>query len=108
MKKLIYYLNVPRTGESMIKKYVSQILDALDELEKMSEIPIDDEKKYYFSNKFTIFNNDLSTARTIEEKVYLLENITDLLDLMRDRVEEIELATEVAYCYLKNCGGDDE
>lgn len=92
----------------MIKKYVSHVINALENIEKASTIEIDDEKKYYFSKKFSVFENDISPARTIEEKIQNVHRINELINTMKERVEDIELAVEAALCYASCEGGDEE
>ena len=92
----------------MIKKYLSTLMNALDEIEKESEKEIDGDNKYYFSTKFTIFQNDIMPAKTIEEKIYNTRNIDNLIESMKDRTEDIELAVKAALAYMECGGGEKE
>ena len=91
----------------MIKKYVSTVMNALDEIEKESEKEIDGDNKYYFSAKFTIFQNDIMAAKTIEEKIHNANHIDELIEIMKDRIEDIEFSVKAALAYIE-CGGGEE
>ena len=83
-----------------------QVDKVLEDIEKTSEVFVEWPAKKILGEKITIFNNDIYTAETLEEKISVLKNIEQIIESLEEDYYP-SIAIEAALAYIK-CGGDDE